>query len=154
MKVTLNSTSHWVSKKIKQFLLFWDLSDVLNISLIKLWLLLISEKGGNSGCDQDCTEICTHTSRTAWSLCSVDACDWNSITRLNSVNEIIFEYNLNRARKLTRRGSFWHFLNGNHLWIFVNTVSILSRERVIVLVLSGHGIIFVANVSTLLSKLV
>lgn len=42
---------------------------------------------------------------------------------------------------MTSWRSFWHFLEGNNLGILIDTVAILSGQRIVVSILGGEGIV-------------
>lgn len=61
---------------------------------------------------------------------TVNTGDFDTVTRLQFLNQIVLQNYLNRARKLAWRSHLGHLLDSYELGIFVDAVAILSGEFV------------------------
>ena len=64
----------------------------------------------------------------------------DSISRLALVDQIVFENDLHRSRKLSWWCILWHLLNNDSLRVLIDTVSVLSRVWVALSIFGGEDI--------------
>lgn len=97
------------------------LFDVLDVLLAEAWLLFLRKETLDSCCDQNTSEFTRVTSMND----PEDARNLYSISRLDSINEIILQHHLDRSWELTCWCILWHFLNCDDLRVLVDTISVL-----------------------------
>lgn len=70
--------------------------------------------------------------------------DLYPVSRLAAVDQIVFEDNIDGARKLTWRRVFRHLLDGDGLRILINAVAILHRKRIIIIIFCRNCVVELA----------
>jgi hypothetical protein len=135
--IAINRRSQRSTQLIHQVGFCSEVGDVVVVFLSEGGGGGISREKGDSGSDDKSTEDTRDGALGVGRDGFVDTNSGDSVTGLGGVTKVTFNDELNRARKLTRRGSFREFLNGDLLVIDVGGEAELSSEQVVLLVTGG-----------------
>ena len=137
---TFNGWCNRCTEHVKHILFLRKFTDVLDVLLAQTWLLFFSEKTCDSSGDNLSAESAScHAHVHIWSG-TIDASHLNTVARLDAINQVVLQDDSHAARKLAWRRALGHLLDGDHLRVLVQTVAVLVRQRVAVLVLDREGL--------------
>lgn len=89
--VTLDCWSDRGAQNIEHILLFSDLTNVLNVLLAQTWLLFFSEQTGHTRGHNLSSESASSHSHVNVRGGPVDTSHFDSVTRLDAVNEVVLQ---------------------------------------------------------------
>lgn len=128
-------------------------SDVLNVSLGQVRLLLLFKQALDSSRHDLSLENAVGNTILSLALAPENSVNLHSVARLCLIDKVILQHDLNRPGQLAGRRTLRHLLDGDDLSIFVNTVPILSSERVLVLILDWELCVVLVMALSVLSQL-
>ena len=79
-----------MSQDVEKLLILRNLLDVLNVSIIELWLLFLGIKTSYSSSNDNSVEMAGSV-LTHWGTCSENSTYLDSITRLDLINKIVLQ---------------------------------------------------------------
>ena len=120
--MSLDRWSDRLSENVENIFIFGEFLDVLQILFTQAWLLLVGKQTLDSSGNEHALEIPRHSSVDN----SENSRDLDSVSWLELINKVIFEYNLHRPWKLSSWSILWHLLNGHDLGVLVHTVAVLG----------------------------
>mmetsp|Transcript_24637 Transcript_24637/g.30711 ORF Transcript_24637/g.30711 Transcript_24637/m.30711 type:complete len:200 (+) Transcript_24637:1667-2266(+) len=145
--MAFNSRRNRGSEHIKDVLLLGKLANVLDVLLAQTRLLFLGEQASNASGDNLSAESAASDSHVHVGCSPKNASDFDAIARLDAINKVVLQNNLDAARELTRGRTLRHFLNSHDLRVFVQAVAVLVGERISILILYRES--FTAVVRTL-----
>ena len=151
--MTLDRGGDRSSKHIEDVLLLGHLTDVLDVLLAQTWFLFFSEETRDTSSHDLSPESASGHTHVHIGSSSVDASDFDAVTRLDAIDKVVLQDDGDTARQLAWWCALRHLLDRDDLGVLVQAVSILVHERIAILVLHREVLRSVGGIVLILAHL-